>query len=425
MAEEKNSLAVVQQKLLNGVSYESLPETSIAVSRSFEKQFFQKSSYSPIQNEAICDFNTGAKFLNPRRSYLVLKVRSTVAAQGANFGQGSVCNLIKRVVITSRSGVELSRTEDYNLLMAKVLRYGCPQDWLDKFGQLIGLSDVAAERATTFQQINDAAATTFMIPLDKLSPFFAGDGKSLVPPPASAGLRVQISFADQKQALVSDSAVQSYTVDDIYIMTNLTTMVDSWQKLINEESATQGLTYSYPEWHTTQSSTAQASTNIEVRKAVARAMSAFVITKQLPDLTANDNMKSEAYSVTSYQYRLGSLYPTQQPINDSKEAYYQAQSMWNGGVLDCKRPNAVSFTRFNTSTAPATLSDGDGIVAVSLERSDTALNGVLNISGLPTNNSRVLGCDLTFSAGVARTNYLFMAHLRVAKFYLDNAIISE
>ena len=136
-------------------------------------------------------------------------------------------------------------------------------------------------------------------------------------------------------------------------------------------------------------------------------------------------MKSEAYSVTSYQYRLGSLYPTQQPINDSKEAYYQAQSMWNGGVLDCKRPNAVSFTRFNTSTAPATLSDGDGIVAVSLERSDTALNGVLNISGLPTNNSRVLGCDLTFSAGVARTNYLFMAHLRVAKFFIDNCVISE
>jgi hypothetical protein len=48
MTEEKQSLAVVQQKLLNGVSYESLPETSIAVSRSFEKQFFQKSAYSPI-----------------------------------------------------------------------------------------------------------------------------------------------------------------------------------------------------------------------------------------------------------------------------------------------------------------------------------------------------------------------------------------
>jgi hypothetical protein len=427
MNEEKSSLAVTQQKLLNGVAYESLPETSIAVSRTFEKQFFQKSSYNSAQNEAICDFNTGAKFVNPRRSYLAMKVRSTVAVKGANFGHGSACNLIRRVVITSRSGVELSRTEDYNILMAKCLRYGCPKDWLDKFGEIIGLNDDTTTLGQSDIQI-PTGGKIFMIPLDKLSPFFEGDGKSLIPPPAAAGLRVQITFASDAQALVSDDVLQKYEIDDIYIVANLTTMVDSWQKLLNEESARDGLTYSYPEWHTTQSASSQTNTNIEVRKAVARAMSAFVISKQLPDLTTSDNMKSDAYQVNSYQYRLGSLYPTQQPITTGQEAYFQAQSMWDGGVLDCKRPNAVSYTQFSTSTAPVALtgtSDGDGIVAVSLERNDVALNGVLNIAGMPTNNSRVLGCDLEFTSATARTNYLFMKHLRVAKFFIDNAVLSE
>jgi hypothetical protein len=423
MEEGKMDMMVAQQKLLNGVAYESLPETSVAVARTFEKQFFQKSSYDSTKNEAICDFNTGAKFLNPRRSYLAIKIKTTVAG-GANFGHGSVCNLIRRVVITTRSGVEVSRTEDYNILMAKVLRYGCPADWLSKFGENIGMTDDPTNLASGFDQIIDTGSRLFMIPLQFLSPFFAGDGRSLLPPQASAGLRVQLTFAPDTQALVSDIALQKYDITDIYVMSNLTTMVDSWQKLVNEESARDGLTYTFAEWHTTQNTAPNQQSNVEVRKAVAKALSAFVVSKSASDALGTDNMKSEAFAVSSYQWRLGSLYPTQQPVETAKEAYFQSQSMWDGGILDCKRPNAVSYTQFNTNVAAK--SDGDGIVSVSLERSDQALNGVLNTSGNPTNNSKVLSANITYSGAVAtRKEWLFMKHLRVAKFYLDNSILSE
>ena len=214
-------------------------------------------------------------------------------------------------------------------------------------------------------------------------------------------------------------------------------MVDSWQKQINEESSRDGLTYSFPEWHTTQSSLASGASrvNIEVRKAVARALFAFTVT-QTDALTAGkdltkDNMKSDAYTATSFEWRLGSMYPTQQPIKTGKEGYFLAQNTWDSDLLDCKRSNAVSYTSFSASGQPgaaAGFADGDAIISTSLERNDVQINGVLNIGGLPTNNSRVLSVDMTLPAinpAANRQTFLFMKHLRVCKAYLDNVVVSE
>ena len=190
--------------------------------------------------------------------------------------------------------------------------------------------------------------------------------------------------------------------------------------------------------------------NVEVRKAVARALSAFAMGTIKADSGTKDNMKSEPFATvdTVVEWRLGSLYPTQQPITTVNESYFQAQNMFDGGLLDCKRTNNVNVSSFTTSTdsvantaavvtvpsgggditlpADGGTLDGMGVYAVSLERSDVAINGVLNIGGLPTNNSRSLSLDLQ-TAGVAgaRTFYLFMKHLRIAKVFLDNVSVSE
>ena len=101
--------------------------------------------------------------------------------------------------------------------------------------------------------------------------------------------------------------------------------------------------------------------------------------------------------------------------------------MADGGVVDCKRPNIVSLSAFK-GTFQSAVDDSDAIVGVSLERNDVMLNGVLNIGGLPTNNSRVLALNATFDApqvAGARTHYVFMKHLRVAKFFNDNVVLAE
>ena len=107
-----------------------------------------------------------------------------------------------------------------------------------------------------------------------------------------------------------------------------------------------------------------------------------------------------------------------------------AQSVWDAALLDCKRTNAVSYNQFANSLAIVGagdgISNGDSIIATSLERSDVAVNGVLNIGGLQTNNSRVLSTDITPpSVGAARQTYLFMKHLRTAKAFMDNIAVAE
>jgi len=421
MEDDAKSMNVVQQRELNGLGYEMIPSTSVAVSRTFERQFFQKNSYAPSQ-EALCDMNTGAKFVNSRRSYLTFKVTATKAGgNDATFGIGSACNLIKRVVITSRSGVELSRTEDFNVYSAQSIPYSCSKEYIDQFGPLMGYG-------ATF---GAAGSLVVCIPLTILSPFFIGDGKTLLPPQAAAGLRVQITFESTIRAFVDttappagqdpDNRITGYTIDDISIMANTTSMVDSWQRALNQESAAQGLTYSYPEIYTTTSDAPAASTrvNIEQRKAVARALSAWTAAIPSTDALGTDSMKPVAYGYSEVQWRLGSLYPTQQKIVTPQEAYWVAQNSVDGGLLDCKRMNAVSLEQFLDGT--------HSVTSVSLERNDVSINGVLNISGLSTNNSRVLSVDQNFSAPLpagVRT-YMFMKHLRLGKYFLDNCALSE
>jgi hypothetical protein len=430
-------LTVQQQSILNGVQYEALPESTIATARTFKRQFFQKSSYTADTSQAIADWNSGAEYINCRRSYLKMRVKTS---DQANFGIGGVTNLIRRIVITSRSGTEVSRTEDYNKLAPKLLRYGCTRSYIEQNGQLMGYTDDPDELKTEYDQLS--AGKDFLIPLPMLSGFFEGDGQSLLPAQLAAGLRVELTLESNQRALVS-AATPTYEIEDISFLLNTNSLVDSWQRKLNEESARDGLTYSFQEWHTTQSSLPSTGTdiNIEVRKAVADCLCAFVITQSATstdvvpvpgpatDSYLIDNMKSDAYEATSVEWRLGSLYPTQQPIKNAPESYFQAQSMWDGGVLDCKRTNDVSLTSFIESTQPtvgAGVKDGDAVISASVERNDVSVNNVLNVSGLPTNNSRSLSVNITFPAkNATRQHYLFMKYLRLSKTYLDNCSIAE
>lgn len=439
--DSKDDMAVAHmQKNINGLEYESLPETTVAVSRIFKRQFFQRGLYNP-GDEAVCDWNTGAEFVNPRRSWLVFRV-SVDSQFITSLGRGSAMNFIQRIVVTTRSGVELSRTENFNILSSKLLRYHCPTQFLEQNGQAFGyVQGGGALPAPGIGTLASGTAVTYAIPIWMLSGFFQGDGKSLLPPQLAAGLRVQLTFAPFAQAaaaisppIVGPPAVPSpttYVIDQVSFLLNSTALVDSWQKSVNEESAREGLTYSYTEWHNTQTSSASGSNtvNIEVRKAAARALYAFTVSQFLGQDPNTDNMASMTYSVNNFEWRLGSMYPTQQPITNNPEAYFVAQSTMDGGMVDCERYNAVGLSDFNgTGTPLVPLQGGDGIVSVSLERNDVDINGVLNISGAPTNNSRLLAVNINFTPPTAPTqiqHYLYMAHLRVVKAFLDNAVVSE
>jgi len=404
----------VKTQMVNGVGYLMPPESSIADRRSFKRQFPQKSSYGEGE-EIIIDFNSGAEFLNAHRSWLKFTVAVAGAgAAAASWGlQGGAANVFDRVVVSTRSGVELSRLETANAYYAKKIRYGCSAEFVQTFGAAMGYTPIGGAAVT--------AIGTYCIPLAFLSPFFEGDGKSLVPPQIAAGLRISLTLAPRTTALVAAGAVQSYTLSNMSVQSNLSMLTDDWQRKLNEISASQGLAYAWCEAHTTNSvlAAAQTSVNIQVRKAAARALSAMTVSRGTATiiLQTADSMASEAYNPgNQFQWRLGSMYPTMQPITNSTEAYFIAQSATDGGLVNCMNPNGVSL---------ATFLSGQGVTSCSLERSDIALNDVLNVSGLPTNNSRALDVDIRFGTGTNRTTVLYMKHVKIARAFLENVVVSE
>jgi len=420
----------MKTQMVNGVGYQMPPESSIGVRRTHKRQFPQKTSYTAGQ-EMIIDWNTGAEFVNCHRSWLNFTVAST--SDDSTWGaRGSATNVIDRIVISTRSGVELSRLERANLYYAKKMRWGCSKEYVQQWGPTMGFAPNSGV-GVTLPQTPTTAGTAYTVPLAFLSPFFEGDGKTLLPPQLAAGLRISITFAQNSTALVdAEDPTAAYTVDGISMQLSVTTMVDDWQRTLNEMSASQGLTYAYCEVHTTSSSLAadQTSVNIQVRKAVARALKGYTVSRVTTDISdiAKDSMKSEPFNIDRFQWRLGSVYFPQQPITTSVEAFYIGQNAFDGGLVDCRTPNAVSISSFVAGTPANSADDGDAVTSVSLERSDIALNDVLNISGLPTNNSRCLDVDLEFAPsdpGVARTTQLYMKHVKIARAFLENVVVSE
>jgi hypothetical protein len=52
---------------VNDLSYVLEPDLSVAVNKTTKKHFFQSTSYDPSQN-GICIFNSGADYIDTRRS---------------------------------------------------------------------------------------------------------------------------------------------------------------------------------------------------------------------------------------------------------------------------------------------------------------------------------------------------------------------
>jgi len=120
---------------VNGLSYKLPPDLSVAIQRNNQSQFFQAQGYTSGAT-AVCVFNTGASYVDMRRSYLVCDVKNTsTLANGSSstyswFGpNGSACNLLNRVMIQTRSGAVIERVDNANQLASARLYMEHGRDW--------------------------------------------------------------------------------------------------------------------------------------------------------------------------------------------------------------------------------------------------------------------------------------------------------
>lgn len=227
---------------INDLVYKLETDLSVAINRTHKNQYFQNASYLNTQT-AIAIVNSGADYIDPRRSWFSFEVitpttvlETYAGAQGnadwANafvsfyFGKnGSVLNLIDSVVVSTRSGDELSRVNDFAQLMYMLIPEMFGYEWRDTVGQEMGFgSFIGGKNNTSFTYNNGAAGAgppsivqpasgpllldgpsgpllsgvseqrrqKFAVPLYLLSPIF--NYGRLIPSMLMSGLRIEIKW---------------------------------------------------------------------------------------------------------------------------------------------------------------------------------------------------------------------------------------
>ena len=343
---------------VNDLVYVLEPDLSVATNKTHKVQYFQNSKYEHGSN-AICILNSGADYIDTRRSWL----QFDVAASGCNVAttrlylgaNGSACNFINQLTISTRSGDILCQLFDFNLMQNILLPLTYDKQWFDTVGQTMGYGcglDVGTSALAG--DIGGMPTNRFCIPLYVLAPLF-GYGR-LMPAMLMSGLRIEIQWANHTQAFqslptgaygvpngmtfagaiattvwapvaVPGVPVLGYTVLDPQLVLSSVQLSDSIQRSLNELSATNGLEIVYPDYErTTTTLGTSTDVNVEIRKSCSRALKAFGRVR-FNNFTAlgigpevqHDSFRSEkGFVFTEYQWQLGSLYFPQQPVRSKK-----------------------------------------------------------------------------------------------------------
>jgi hypothetical protein len=265
------------------------------------------------------------------------------AAPGVDigFGGGSACNLIQRITIQSRSGDEICRIENAALLYHIQTNYCYDMQWRETIGSHMG-SNLRWDSVTHTGQVRKR----FHIPLYLLSGFF--NYERLMPSMLASGLRITIDWADPISVLTAEFNIQAqhankisfgYNVSRVEMDMKSIQLTDSCQRYLNEVSATSGLEIVYADYNNTihQLPTSGGDVNLEVRQSCSRALRAFARIRgnQERKKYAKDSNASEVFTVTSWQWRLGSLYFPQQPVQARNVDSWKKESiLWDSYRAD-------------------------------------------------------------------------------------------
>jgi hypothetical protein len=473
---------------VNDLNYVLPPDLSVSVNRTHTNHYFQSAQYSN-QQRAICILNSGAHYGDMRLSSLEFGVQLTAPTVGTVrtvhgwFGQnGSAMNLIESITISSRSGDEISRIDQCDLLKYVTTGFRNTSAWMDTVGKSMGTN------AVVLASTHNRNTSYFSIPLYCLSDIFAYG--RILPPGLLSGLRISITWTSPQKAFVintrltadgtlatptADDRIPSYTITNPFVSMYAVQLTDGVQRALNELSATNGLEIVYCDWEATEAGyTTSTNTHVqlEVRKAASRALKAFAVTRNTTNtlLATEDSYATLGWDYRKWQWQLGSLYFPQQPVlagtenigvdaqtaNILPESYKHALIAFGGyknGGKTCATPYrdtanhlesnfANKTTVFpiasatpweqvavvNTGTPGSlngqwgTYAHGMSVIGCLLERSD-----LFNLSGVPINNSRVLSFRAQYNSPSTqvRTLTVFLKYVRLARVFLNNVEVEQ
>ena len=425
--EKKRSVGLMDKIKLNELEYKS-PLYSAPISLRNQRKFpFAQSSYS-IGQTMLITLQSASFYLDPYNSYLTFDVELTGGTNGDKFGfgRGSALNLIKSVVVTSRSGTELSRVDGVNFYRAKVDRYTKSQDWFSSDGNNAGYhtgDSVDGEHLTIGANTDHTGADNptgeardrFCIPLPMVSPLFAPENSRYLPPFLCSGLRVEIQLAQLSEAFIKSVNTGTVTckITNAAFMCDLVKMSDKVDSVMTSLAHKGGLEVVISEWDLFSTVTSSEKNTIDINKTASKADKVIVAVRDSTHVSslAHDGMMSKDYDIATFQSRLGSVYHPQVPIDSRPEAFQNALLLFKS-----MRKNEKDFSYVNRSS----YHDRYAVVGTNLGRSS-----LLDSQCVPLNNSHSLSLSVGFTSSTSRQIDAYLVYKKVIKVFTNNCIVYE
>jgi hypothetical protein len=331
--------------------------------------------------------------------------------------------------------VVLERIDGSHVLSAIKANFEHSNDWFGSVGQLMGMNSGEYKYGTGSTAVARVLTVgekyRFEIPMSLLSGLFQYE--NLLPSALMSGLRIELTLNPGSQCLMAADTTlltnYGYQVFTPRIMCDSYMLTDSITRSLNESAAASGLEIVFKTYFTTVGSRSNSNViNVESRRACSRAMSAFYIelatrTSVLATNPLNTDVISSTTGPTQSQWRAGSLYFPNSAISGtpeqvSAENYQMALQTFNKYASPINP--RITFQLFRGLTDSTGLQDAMNIMSTTFERSTS-----VDLAGIPLSNSRVLALNATFqdSATTAKTSYLFLEYITLARVFISNCTV--
>jgi len=419
---------------VNELSYQMPPSLGLATMARHRQEFAQINSYTVSSGgggqTVVFDSQTGSSFVDPKASYYVFNI-SHNSALDIGFGSGSIANVINTVTVRSRTGKEIGRYENFNLLCKYLDRVYEPQEFLSSTLKAQGYSLKTGD--TRYADQVPQTGKTYILRMSSI-PCFNPVNCKMLPPQLMEGLRVEfrleasvVAFCPNVSTSVLDSTL-TYTLNRPSVQYKCYDLADAFARQIAMVASKSGLRLLHKEIFHTITSTAGSQLNFDIKKAASKALNCMNVLRDTKKTTdANEDcFASKVNDIVRYQANIGSVYWPNQPltipsIQDYYESYYY--SMYGAGKIYGGFPSSVVPEQWAGTDATNIQDDvyNNNFIMINLNSSN-----VSDLVGMTVNNSRALLLDiLRATSGTEVRLDSFLTHLRATTVFTSNVTVLD
>jgi len=435
MASNLTKQDIVRILPVNDMLYIKTAPTSPVIERTQKISYSEGGGgtrFSP-GDHVIINLQSGVDFIDPLQSFLVFDIELKGAAGAEASFPGSILNIFEQSQISSRSGREMDRTEELNLLNYHMVRMTPDDRRTTILNGLMGAQTYDVKAAAPAKQRNSLVVGTtqrFMVPLKYLGGIF--NSEKLMPPHLSRGLRLDFTLEEATRAFVQSSVAlfDDYVISNVQVLSDNYRMVDSVLEFLNAEFAAKktGLVYEFFSWHTTRSTSTSSSIDIEVRRSVSMAVDVFAtvcVGANRSKIDTDSFHSVEVDEKDNSQWRIGSHYLPNSPSEGVVEHF--AQLIYWANRLRGEKGLGDKYDEFKgggADSAGVSWKYGTGKYCATLQR-----NNIFDLSGVAINNSSTLAINANLTnggsaaAGGSTDVYVFLRHLRRAINFLESSVL--